>query len=338
MGGASAGAASVLFQLTAFGGRDDGLFHAAAAQSASMGPTMTVNESQHQYNALVRRLQCDKAGDTLACLRTKPAIEVQKQHRDVPYPGAQKPPVFMYHPVIDDDFIRKSPCASLEDGSFVKVPTFFGDDTNGGTVSAPKMTNTLKQSDTFLSNNYPALELTHLDTIHSLYPQTDDHFKGSGPYWRQLSNVYGDMRYMCPSMFISDALSQHNVSANWNYRYNVENKQLMHSGLGVPHVSENRALWAPSSLAGDPKGKTWEHYTTYNKNIVPVIQGYWTSFIRSYDPNTYRCHGCPRWEEWTTAGKQRLVFETNKTRMEVVDDVTQKRCAFLSSIAIDIQQ
>ncbi|KAL8848753.1 MAG: hypothetical protein Q9221_006224 [Calogaya cf. arnoldii] len=45
LGGSSAGAPSVTLQLAAYGGRDEGLFHATAAESQSFGALRTVEES-----------------------------------------------------------------------------------------------------------------------------------------------------------------------------------------------------------------------------------------------------------------------------------------------------
>ena len=76
------------------------------------------------------------------------------------------------------------------------------------------------------------------------------------------------------------------------------------------------------------------------------MQGYWTSFIRSYDPNTYRVEGSPRWEAWTAGadadagtgvgkegdaeGWQRMLFDTQRTtEMEVVDEGLRGRCEYL---------
>ena len=50
IGGASAGAASVFYHLTAYNGRDEGLFHAAAAESQSFATVLTIEESQYQVS------------------------------------------------------------------------------------------------------------------------------------------------------------------------------------------------------------------------------------------------------------------------------------------------
>lgn len=67
------------------------------------------------------------------------------------------------------------------------------------------------------------------------------------------------------------------------------------------------------------------------------MQGYWTSFIRTFDPNTYRAPGTPEWAPFGT-DQQRILFETNATRMETVPADQASRCNNLTSMAVDLQQ
>jgi carboxylesterase type B len=139
---------------------------------------------------------------------------------------------------------------------------------------------------------------------------------------------------MCPNMFCASAMARYKGAKGWNYRYNVQVPSLMEKGYGVPHIAEQNALWGPNYI----HGLGWTSYLAENKAIIPVVQAYWLSFIRTYNPNTFRLPGSPEWEEWDPSDQRRLVIQTNKTRMEVVDPEQRKRCEYLSSIAVDIQQ
>ena len=202
IGGDSAGAASVTLLLTAYSGKDMGLFHASAAESQSFATVLTVNESQYQYNNFVIRTECASTSDTLACLRNKTAVELQTQNFNNPYPGAQMPPLYMWDPVIDNDLVQDYTYRAFNSGAFIRVPAIFGDDTNGGTIFTPKNTSNISGSDIFLQDQLPYLTLQDLATINSLYPKTNETYPNSGPYWRQVSNAYGEMRYRCPGLFI----------------------------------------------------------------------------------------------------------------------------------------
>lgn len=109
----------------------------------------------------------------------------------------------------------------------------------------------------------------------------------------------------------------------------------MASGLGVPHTVEVNAIWGPENVNG---GAPASYSTSLNRNIVPLMQGYWTSFIRAHDPNVYRQPGSPTWEVWNPEAMNRIRFETNTTTMESVDRDTQIRCAYFESIGVALQQ
>lgn len=105
----------------------------------------------------------------------------------------------------------------------------------------------------------------------------------------------------------------------------------------MSHTIEVNAIWGPTNTNGGAPASYYEGEVNFP--MVDVVQGYWTSFIRSFDPNTYRLPGTPTWEAWTTSNSyQRLMFQTNNTRMESVPADQQARCAYLSSIGISLEQ
>ncbi|CAJ2509146.1 Uu.00g141720.m01.CDS01 [Anthostomella pinea] len=338
LGGDSAGAASISLQMAAFGGRDDHLFDAAAAESVSFATVLTIKESQYQYDNLAIQAGC-VAANSLACLKSKTAEELQTVNSPIPYPGAAQAPLYMWNPVIDNDIIRDYTYKAFDEGKFVKVPAIFGDDTNGGTIFTPRDTSTLAESDSFLKSQFPYLSLEQLGKINDLYPKQNDTCPSAGCYWRQVSDVYGQMRYMCPGLYISSAMTRHGVARSYSYRYDVEDPAQVAQGLGVPHTVELNAIFGPENLgyAGSAPASYYRNGT--NAAVVPVIQAYWTSFIRSFDPNRYRYPGSAIWEVWSERAQDRLLFETGgKTRMELVDDTTRRRCEYFYSIGLDIRQ
>ncbi|TFK49462.1 triacylglycerol lipase [Heliocybe sulcata] len=337
MGGDSAGAASVTYHLTAYGGRDDGLFQAVAAESQSFATMLTANESQYQYDNLVMRAGCVGSSDTLACLRNLTAAELQSININTASPGAQYAPLYMYGPTIDGTFVPDYTYRLFAEGKFIRVPSIFGDDTNEGTIFVYNTTNTLGDSDAFLQAQFPYLTLPQLATINSMYPETNDTFSlapNAGKYWRQCANAYGETRYICPGIYISSVLQTAGVPGSWNYHYNVEDPTQLADGRGVPHTVEINAIWGPQYVSGTPP----ESYFTTNAQVIPVMQGYWTSFIRTFNPNTYRYSGSAEWETWGEQGFQRLLVQSNGTVMEEVPQDQQTRCAYLTSIGVEIRQ
>ncbi|KAI9371926.1 Alpha/Beta hydrolase protein [Aspergillus egyptiacus] len=342
IGGDSAGAASITLLLSAYSGRDDGLFHAAAAESQSFASMYTIDEAQFAYDNLVARTGCNDTLDTLACLRSLDTATLQRENIATPLPGAHEPPLYFYAPVVDGDLVPDYTYRMFAEGRFVRVPVIFGDVTNEGTTFVPRDLKSTAEADSFLKDQFPALKPSHLSRIHAYYLRDINFTKpypDSTTYWRPTSNAYGELRYTCPGLAMSSAFAGAGARS-WNYHYAVQDPEDEASGLGVYHVVEMNAIWGPQyvSSGGDPPPAS---YFTSNAAIVPVMQGYWTSFIRSFDPNTYRYPGTPRWETWgegSGIGGDRLFIRTGETRMESVPADQRERCQYLISIGVEITQ
>ncbi|ODH39832.1 hypothetical protein ACO22_01775 [Paracoccidioides brasiliensis] len=337
IGGNSAGAASVYYLLTAFGGKSVNTFHAAAAGSPSFGTQLTIKESQYMYNNLVKNTKCN-GKDSLACLRKMDAANIQRLDKTYPLPGSNAPPLFMYSPTIDGDLITDYTYRLIGAGKIKKVPTIFGSDTNEGTVFIPKETKSFKESDDFLKNQFPALQQKHLDKIHKLFPKTNDDFPNSGPYWRQASNAYGNMRYNCPALALSLASSTWgNHEKAWHFHYDVDDPPSTKSGVGVGHTADLPAIWGPAHGYGP------QSYMRggVNAPIVPLMQSYWTSFIRSYDPNTHRAKGSPKWGTVLNKKGDRvlhnLYVKTGKTETRVIDKGQLTKCEYLIKVGVELK-
>ena len=113
-------------QLSAYGGRDDGLFHAAAAESQSFGAQFNISQSQYQYDGLIQRVGCNTTTDTLECLRNVPVAALQAVNINTASPGGVGAPLYMYSNVIDGEFTTDYTYNLFDEGKFIKVPVIFG--------------------------------------------------------------------------------------------------------------------------------------------------------------------------------------------------------------------
>lgn len=321
IGGSSAGGASVDLHLSAYGGRDDKLFVAAAAQSQSFGYQMTVAESQYQFDALSSRVGCNTSSSPLQCLRDLPIKTLASNNLFVPTPGGGGGnPLYMYGPVIDGNFTTDYTYNLFAQGKFIKVPVIFGDDTNEGTIFTPDSIADKTQMNTFLKNNFPKLNTTQLSKLDDLYPE-GALFSSKGDMFEAAANAYGEMRYICPGIYLSSTYSSHGVKS-YNYHWDVLTAANKADGMGVTHTSEDAAIWgvASNSLA---------------LKLSPVIQNYWVSFIRSGgDPNAFRLAGTPEWATFNATTSERLHFPNDpaSVAMETVSSDQQTRCKYLTSI------
>ena len=323
--------------LSAYGGKDEGLFVAAAAESQSFAQMLNVTESQFAYDALVTATACDSSQNTLACLRNLDVNALQQKNVNRPHPGAKGKPLYLYGPTVDEDLVPDYTYRLFQEGKFIKVPVIFGDDTNEGTKFVPKSTSSVDEADTFIQNQFPAITRDHLDRINSIYltPDQTKEFPGAGSYWRPASTAYGEMRYICPGIDLSSIYAAAGVPS-WNYHYAVQDPADESSGVGTPHTVEANAIWGPTNT----NKKAPASYYTTNAGIVPVMQGYWTSFITSLDPNTKRLPSSLKWQTWGQGGDgyQRIFIRTNETKMETVPQGQRSRCEYLTSIGIDLKQ
>lgn len=237
----------------------------------------------------------------------------------------------MYSNVIDGNFTTNYTYTLFRAGKFVRVPSIFGDDTNEGTIFTPSAINNYTDMNQFLKNNFPRLttgELAELDALY--YQNTTTVHPGRGAFWRTAANAYGEMRYNCPGIFVSTALRNASVPS-WNYHWDVLSPANAASGLGVTHTAESGSIWGTS---GSPDSR-----------LIPTIQAYWTSWIRTKDPNTYRLAGAPSWEQFGGDLLARLRFGNSTAgtgntivRMEGVPGDQKMRCQYLSSIGAKTSQ
>ncbi|KAI0475342.1 alpha/beta-hydrolase [Xylariaceae sp. FL0804] len=346
LGGDSAGAASISLQMAAYGGRETNLFQAAAAESVSFATVLTVEEAQYLFVDFAISLGC-AGDDPLACMRSRSAEELQTANTNLPpYPGATSSPLYPWNPVIDGGLVSDLTYNSYAQGKFVRIPVIFGDDTNGGTIFTPQDTSNIGQSDAFLHDQFPYLTLAQLGVINALYPNPNHTCPNVGCYWRQVSDAYGDMRYMCPTLYISSAVARHSGSGGgvgggaraYTYRYNVMDPTQVAEGYGVPHTVELSAVFGPENMGlATPPASYFPGGV--NAPVVPVVQAYWTSFIRTFDPNTHRHGASARWEVWDPRAQDRLLFDTGGvTRMELVDQVQRGQCEYFYSIGPAVRQ
>jgi carboxylesterase type B len=199
--GQEAGAYSVGLQLLAYGGRDDGLFRAAIAQSGSpmlMWPSITAEEWQPLYNKFVNATNCSDAADTLACLRSVDASTLSIVF------SSNIATLNRPNPVVDGDFIRELGSKALNNGNFVKVPLLLGTTRDEGTwiYYGVKGINTTTEFKKMVE--YDGLSTATANKIEKLYPDDPNQGipqtlvgrpgeqSGLGNQWKRSSAYNGD--------------------------------------------------------------------------------------------------------------------------------------------------
>jgi cholinesterase len=361
IGGASAGAASVTYHLTAYDGQDEGLFVGSTAESQSFGPVRTAERSRYQFVNLAKNLSCwsasvtknddDRSNDAavLACMRKAPLASIQQGATSIPYPEIRSipgaaPPRFMWNPVIDGKLIKDLTYNRFSQGKFIRVPTIFGDATNEGSIYAPTNATTIANSNSFFRNNFPAVTDAQLAKLDVLWPNGNQSACPTpGCFFKQAADMYGDIRYICPGLFLARTLSTISTTpappSVWIYHFNALDPAQNASGLGVPHIAEQPSIWGPQNLA-------YQSPPSYlpggvNAGTIPVMQGYWTSFIKTLNPSKARYNSSAEWVPWKgdlAQGRRLLVSTGGGTEMEGVSAQFQAKCAYQDTIALSLEQ
>ncbi|KAH7376486.1 acetylcholinesterase [Plectosphaerella cucumerina] len=333
--GVSAGAGSVAMQLLAYGGRTDDLFVGAIADATFFPPQPRLDDAEVLFDRVVQEVGCHDAGDQLSCLRTRDTETLQNANLELPFPGRPERPIFYWSPCVDDDFLTDYPYLMFEKGDFARVPVMFGTSTDEGSVFAPDAASSDHFVE-FMKNQFHHLDSNETDDMLRHYPLKAP-LPQHNAWFPSASQAYGEATFICPSNAVMDALvgpgtaspegKQRSPAPAWSYRFNVIDNDVADAGLGVPHVFDAAAVMGPGMIP------TPSSYFTYNAPVVPLLSGYYHSFVRSLDPNPHRASGAPEWPAWAS-GETRLVVETGgETRFEPVSDGQRDRCEFWEGLA-----
>jgi hypothetical protein len=101
----------------------------------------------------------------------------------------------------------------------------------------------------------------------------------------------------------------------------------------VPHIFDAAAIFGPDNIAGGARAS----YKSYNAPVVPLMMAYFTSFVRTLDPNTLRMPGSMEWQGWGS-DMRRMLVETEGASMENTPGEERERCAFWLGLGERLQQ
>ncbi|KAH8662840.1 Alpha/Beta hydrolase protein [Tricladium varicosporioides] len=345
LSGDSVGALIITHLMAAHNGTGlPGFFHGAAAESSSFAGDAQVVDVQSKYDDLVKAVGCTGANNTLSCLRGVNVTELQT-----------KSPSYGWSPVIDNDILVAPLYQLYEQRRFRHVPTIYGSTTDEGTKNVDK-TVTTATLDRAIRNSLGNITDAQLAELKTVYPASlnnvtfsgavlNSSYPDAGNEWQRFAALAGELGSRCINAFQSDMISLAGNTQNWHYHYDVIDPRDEATGNRVYHVVELNAIWGPNNTDGSPPPA----YKVSNENggiggIVPVMQSYWISFVRTLNPNTLRMAGTTKWETWGTPGlgngageRRRLRFGKNGTgivtEMEGMTQEEMERCGVVIKYA-----
>lgn len=320
--------------MTAYGGRDDGLFAGAYADAPAYSEVNSDSYSQFQFNNFATAAGCGSATDRLSCLRQADIAKIQKANVVGNYTDIAAQ--FTFNPVIDSTFVQDIPLRLFQTGHFVNVPMIVGDATDEGTLFAANAGSPEEVSE-FMQANVPSLTEANLTTINQFYPLMAAQQPFHKAYFPSAAAAFGEATFICPGLTISSAVGASNQV--WNYRFDQSSLALRLAGYGVLHAFDTGAIFGPNAgpMAGllgiIENGLVFSSFAGENANVVPIMMNYAISFVRTQDPNTYKSVFSPNWQTYNNnGGKQRIVVRNSGVIYEDVPAAQQTRCAFWTDI------
>ena len=342
--GESAGALSVGIHLTAYGGRDDGLFSGAICESGTSirygVANYDVSDGQAKYQNITDATGCSNSSDTLACLRS---VDFETLNA-----AFNVTPSYTFYPYEDGSLIRGSQYDQLNQGNFVKVPLLNGANTDEGSAFGPRGINNDTAFETYLTNTggkFPLNE-TAVSSLAAVYPNLpavsdvlyniplDYEFNTTyGTQYRRAVAFGGDLAFLAARRLQCQSWSAQNVSA-YCYRFNVVAYPLSNL-IGATHFQEVAFVfnnleglgYAVNPFLGQPQ--------TY-PDVSALMSRMWASFVHDGNPNG---HGISGYEEWpaydAVAGGgvgMDYFFDANTTSRPEVDSWRGEGIAYLNRL------
>ncbi|KAF2110206.1 carboxylesterase [Lophiotrema nucula] len=330
--GESAGAQSIGLHLNSYGGRDDGLFHAAILESG--GPVGTNLEPLAYYTSpvenLTRTVGCWTASDKLACLRALSSEQLFT---------AQTSQV--WNPIVDGDFLEAYPSDSMNQGKYIKVPLLDGANSDEGvSFSVHGLDNATAIFNSLLYWRSYALSPPSIRKLLELYPNDpineppygrlgNETYPKYGLEWRRDAAIGGDLVIIAQRRKMCEYYTRAGKNV-WSYRFDTPSwNQTV--PISVPHFVNVVFSFQNISGALGPLPQ----YQSY-KDLSTGIGNAYVNFVVSGDPNGNATKGgLPNWPKYDLDAPKNMVLNSNGSFVEA-DTWRKEGIAFINSISREL--
>ncbi|KAF4975144.1 hypothetical protein FZEAL_8021 [Fusarium zealandicum] len=314
--GESAGAISVLDQMTLYGGDVDykgkPLFRGAIMNSGSVAPAAPVDspKAQEVYDTVVETAGCSSASDSLKCLRELSYDKFLNAANSVPGLLSYNSLALSYLPRPDGKVLPDSPDALIAAGRYHAVPMINGDQEDEGTLFAlfqPNLTTTAGLVD-YLQKLYfgdatkeqlTALVNTYPSAISAGSPFRTGILNEVFPGFKRRAAILGDLVFtLTRRLFLQSATDTNPDVPAWSYlaSYNYGTPI-----LGTLHASDLLQVF----------------FGVLPNNAAKSIRTYYFNFLYNLDPNK-GVTKYAKWPEWKDSKK--LMWFKTPNGNSILDD------------------
>ncbi|KAL4940834.1 Alpha/Beta hydrolase protein [Aspergillus oleicola] len=342
--GQSGGGLSVGKQLIAYGGRDDGLFHAAIMQSGGMAEKWPYNIQDPEvytkdlYLNLTTTTGCADNSSPLECLRALPVESLSAALNYTDTPVFSSTGLGPWITQVDGDFLMDGPTESLEKGHFVNVPIMYTTTTDEATVYMyADQVDTDADFRAFISAGGPDEKTA--SKIAKMYPEDlglpagwkpmEEEIDTYGAHWKQAVTFHTDVTETSSRRRTVDTWVAAGGTA-YAGRINILAPDASAS-LGSHHAVELAYVFNNVDAAGNQA----------LEDMSLLMSRVWASFVAHSDPNFHHVRGVPFWSPWNGSEAEdrighNFVFNTDGTRNSSsyieLDDYRLEQTRYLNSL------
>ncbi|KAM0417038.1 hypothetical protein ACHAPT_012943 [Fusarium lateritium] len=314
--GESAGAISVLDQMTLYGGDADykgkPLFRGAIMNSGSVVPADPVDspKAQEIFDTVVKNAGCSSASNSLNCLRGLNYDKFLDAVNSVPGLLSYNSLALSYLPRPDGKVLPDSPEALIAAGRYHAVPMINGDQEDEGTLFAlfqPNLTTTEKFVDYLQEFYFSQASKQQLTNLVNSYPTSVT--AGSPfrtgilnevfPGFKRRAAIFGDLVFtLTRRLFLQTATDTNPDVPSWSYLASYDFGTPI---LGTLHGSDLLQVF----------------FGILPNNAMRSIRTYYFNFLYNLDPNK-GITSYAKWPEWKE--NKKLMWFKSANGNDILDD------------------
>ncbi|KAJ8072175.1 hypothetical protein PM082_015733 [Marasmius tenuissimus] len=319
--GHSAGGSSVLLHLVREGSSSERLFSAAIAQSVYRVPVPKMEQQEALFDFYALDAGCGNGNisEKMSCLRKADVGALVKAQDAAETLAVFTSPYRFFRPVVDGKLILDYPTRLLMNSHFVRVPLLVGATSNE--TSLPE-----QDLETGLRWLYPALSDDDVAEFFEVYPAEQ-----FGSFSERFRVTTGESVFVCARPLMARAFNEANTDV-WSYRYDQPNPVLGSSV--VAHSAESWMMFN-GTKTGNNGTATFTPLNENQRAFSRELIAYWISFVRDYNPNTYKLDQSPEWPSYDVdLGSRQMVLHQGQdgdsgSHVETEDAAVKKRCDFV---------
>ncbi|EIM87679.1 alpha/beta-hydrolase [Stereum hirsutum FP-91666 SS1] len=343
--GESAGGASVVMQMVAYGGEKGAPFKRVVSQSIGYDPLIDPLSSRAETLFANFSIAVGCSNDTsnvsaLACLREAPLESIVTGINAIGNGDIEA--------VVDGNFLPDLPSHLITSGRFSTVEYMGGHCTHDGrTFAGGKPSQFVTDQDIVALTfpRWPYVTNETLQEVFDFYPKVNATGSPFVTEYDRAWTIAGDVIFTCMDQLIADTLVSKGVENVFSFRWNTPNPVLLAASpyLGVMHTSDLYYLFDGTTSAANA-GFTFTPFNTSEVLLSHEAIAYWTSFAATGSPSTLRSPGSTAWSPYLSSATDRLrmvltVGNGNVTQsgLEQKTQFEVDRCAFWMQDGITAQ-